>query len=191
MNTHKVLSAVAGVMLVAGLAAGCSTTERAGTQMSDAGITSKVKAKFASDPELHNIASIDVDTIEGRVRLSGSADTSAQKAEAEKLARNTDGVRSVDNDIEVSTGRTLGQATDDSVITSKVKAKLTGNMNPFNVDVDTRHGVVTLTGRVETSADKSTAERLARETSGVTSVKNELKVGDDAEVNAGRRDRDY
>ena len=190
MKIQKVLSAVTGVVLVAGLAAGCSTTERAGTQMSDAGITSKVKAKFASDPELHNIASIDVDTIEGRVRLSGSADTSAQKAEAEKLARNTEGVRSVDNDIEVSTGRTLGEATDDSVITSKVKAKLTGNMNPFNVDVDTRHGMVTLTGRVETSADKSTAERLARETSGVTSVKNELKVGDaDAEVDANHRDR--
>ena len=184
MKSHKVLSAVTGIVLVAGLAAGCSTTERAGTQMSDAEITSKLKAKFASDPELHNVASIDADTIEGRVRLSGGVDTQAQKAEAEKLARNTEGVRSVDNDIEVGGGRTIGQTTDDAVITSKVKTKLTGNMNPFNVDVDTRHGVVTLTGRVETSTDKSTAERLARETAGVTSVKNELKVGDDAEVDA-------
>lgn len=186
MNSSRVTCAVLSLVFVAGLAA-CSTTRSAETQFSDAGITSKVKTKLAADPELTNLRTIDVDTNERVVRLSGHVDTYAEKAEAEKLARNTEGVKEVDNEIEVRDGRTLGQGIDDSVITSKIKAKLAadGKMNPFNVDVDTDHGIVTLTGRVKTTSDKSAAEALARETTGVREVHNRLAVGDeDAEVDA-------
>jgi hyperosmotically inducible protein len=185
MRGSKIVGVVAGIALVTSLSA-CSTTRSAETQLSDAGITSKVKAKFAADPELHDVTSIDVDTNERVVRLSGSVDTAAQREEAAKLAAQTEGVRDVDNDLEVDQHRTLGQGIDDSVITSKVKAKLTadGEMNPFNIDVDTRHGEVTLSGRVADSDDKATAERIARNTDGVLKVHNQLVVGDDASVDA-------
>jgi hyperosmotically inducible periplasmic protein len=185
MTKLKIVSAITSLAFVAGMSA-CSTTKSAGTQLSDAGITSKVKAKFAADPDLNNIASIDVDTSDRVVRLSGTVDTVAERDEAEKLASNTEGVLDVDNDIEIRGGRSLGQGIDDSVITSKVKAKLAadGDMNPFNIDVDTRHGIVTLTGRVRDSDDKSAAERIARDTAGVQEVHNRLTVGSDAEANA-------
>lgn len=168
----------------------CSTTREASSQLSDAGITSKVKAKFAADPEVSNVASIDVDTQEGVVRLSGNVDTQAQKEEAEKLAKQTEGVRYVRNDIDVGGGRSFGRGVDDAVITSKIKAKLTADpsMNPFNIDVDTDKGAVTLTGRVNDTTEKATAERVARDTAGVQSVDNRLLVGDeDASAEAERK----
>jgi len=151
----------------------------AGQQFSDATVTSTIKTKLAMDPQLLNLASIDVDTNEGVVRLSGHVNTAEQKQEAEQLARETDGARKVVNDLDVGSERTLGRKVDDALITSKVKAKLTEDMNPFNVDVDTDAGVVTLSGRVKTAQDKSDAERIARQTMGVREVDNRLLVGDE------------
>jgi len=66
----------------------------------------------------------------------------------------------------------------DPAITAAVKSKLAApNENgPINVDVDTRGGVVTLTGAVETKAEKWRAERVAGNTEGVTRVINNITV---------------
>jgi osmotically-inducible protein OsmY len=79
-----------------------------------------------------------------------------------------------------SSTRTPGTQVDDAAITAAVKAKLAadGDINPFNIDVDTNEGVVTLQGRVEKEAARSKAEELARETDGVKRVVNLVKVGD-------------
>jgi hyperosmotically inducible protein len=79
-----------------------------------------------------------------------------------------------------STTRTVGEQVDDATITAKVKAKLAaeGDINPFNIDVDTHEGVVTLLGRVKKAENRAKAERLARETRGVKRVTNLVKVGD-------------
>jgi len=75
---------------------------------------------------------------------------------------------------------TPGTKVDDAVITASVKAKLAadGDINPFNIDVDTNEGVVTLQGRVEKEEARTKAEQLARETDGVRRVINLVKVGD-------------
>jgi len=79
-----------------------------------------------------------------------------------------------------SSTRTPGTQVDDAAITAAVKAKLAadGDINPFNIDVDTNEGVVTLQGRVEKEAARTKAEELARETDGVRRVINLVKVGD-------------
>jgi len=76
----------------------------------------------------------------------------------------------------------IGTKVDDSAITTKVKAKLTADhaKNLIKVHVDTEKGVVHLKGTVPTDADKAEAERLARDTSGVTDVVNELQVASSA-----------
>ena len=68
--------------------------------LDDAGVTARVKAKLIADPEVAGI-NIDVDTIDGRVTLNGKVASADQKAEAEKLARHTDGVTEVVNLIQV------------------------------------------------------------------------------------------
>jgi hyperosmotically inducible periplasmic protein len=79
-----------------------------------------------------------------------------------------------------SSTRTPGTQVDDAGITVAVKAKLAadGDINPFNIDVDTNEGVVTLQGRVAKEEARTKAEQLARETEHVRRVVNLIKVGD-------------
>ena len=67
---------------------------------------------------------------------------------------------------------------EDAKITSKVKAKLTKEhaKNLVKLDVDTKDGVVHLKGTVPNEQVKTEAERLAKDTEGVVSVTNDLKV---------------
>jgi hyperosmotically inducible protein len=47
----------------------------------------------------------------------------------------------------------------------------------LKIDVDTQSGVVTLSGTVKSAAEKEEAVRLARDTAGVKSVNDMIKVG--------------
>jgi hyperosmotically inducible periplasmic protein len=166
------------VVALAGAVSACSTTEPASMQIDDATITTRVAARIVADPEL-NPFEIDVDTQNGVVRLSGTVDEAGDRQKAEEVARDTSGVRDVVNEIEVG-DKTLGDTVDDTVIGTRIKAKLTADpqINPFNIDVDVERGVVTLSGRVPTEQDRRHAEELARQTSGVKEVRNRLEVGD-------------
>jgi len=66
----------------------------------------------------------------------------------------------------------------DAEITTAVKSKLLGDtkVGGLKIDVDTNNGVVTLTGPVNTVAERNEAVRLAKTTAGVKSVVNKLKV---------------
>jgi osmotically-inducible protein OsmY len=163
--------------LVLLLTFGCSSTQTVGEEIDDATITTKVEAKLTGDPEV-SAFNVDVDTNDGVVRLSGEVEKPEAKAEAEKLARETEGVRRVINDITVGPGRDAGDRLSDTEITTKIKAKITGDgdLSPFNINVDTKDGVVTLRGTVKSMESKQEAERIARETSGVKKVDNMLQV---------------
>jgi hyperosmotically inducible protein len=101
MNRILVSTGIACIALCAApLMSSCSSTQPVGEQMSDAGITSKIKAKYVADPEI-NPFNISVETEEGVVYLTGRVKTQASKDEAEQLARDTDGVRQVVNNIQV------------------------------------------------------------------------------------------
>jgi hyperosmotically inducible periplasmic protein len=69
--------------------------------LNDAGITARIKAKLIADPEVAGLH-IDVDTVDGRVTLNGKVASEDQRAEAEKLATRTDGVKEVVNLIQVA-----------------------------------------------------------------------------------------
>lgn len=77
-----------------------------------------------------------------------------------------------------SSTQSAGTQVDDAAIVSKIKAKLTadGDVNPFNIDVDSNNGEVTLQGTVEKDMARTRAEQLARETEGVVRVINLIKV---------------
>jgi hyperosmotically inducible protein len=80
-------------------------TEGSGSQaMSDGWITTKVKAALVGNPTT-KAYHINVTTTEGVVQLSGHVETSAERSEAERVARDIEGVREVDNDLEVEVGR--------------------------------------------------------------------------------------
>jgi hyperosmotically inducible protein len=70
----------------------------------------------------------------------------------------------------------------DSVITAKVKTKLAKDkmrsLTHIRVDTD-RNGMVVLSGSVKTQEGADAAGSIARETEGVTSVQNNIKIKKD------------
>jgi osmotically-inducible protein OsmY len=71
-----------------------------------------------------------------------------------------------------------GTVLTDAEITTAVKTKFLADskVGGLKIDVDTSHGVVTLTGPVNSVAEKNEAVRLARTTAGVKSVVSKLTV---------------
>jgi len=70
------------------------------TTVNDATITAAVNAKLAADKELSALR-INVDTSNGRVALHGTAPNTAARDRATQIASAVDGVRSVDNQLQV------------------------------------------------------------------------------------------
>lgn len=71
-----------------------------------------------------------------------------------------------------------GEVVDDSVITTKVKSQLAADelLKGFQVSVETRKGIVELSGFVDSQKAKDKAGQIARGVGGVKSVKNALIV---------------
>jgi osmotically-inducible protein OsmY len=133
-----------------------------------------------------------VDTRDGVVTLTGEVESEAERRQAVALARNTDGVREVTDQLQVrpsesargTTGslegaaREGGAAANDTWITTKIQSKyfLDNDVKGHEINVDSRNGVVTLKGTVESEAQKQMAAQIAQETGGVSRVVNELRV---------------
>ena len=147
----------------------------------DAGITGLVKTKLAADGKV-SAAELNVDTTDGVVTLTGNIDSQEAKDQALKLARETSGVREVKDMIAVRTSsqsaeapdpnRTVGERIDDAGITMRVKSRLLDDpvVKGLKIDVDTRDGVVFLTGSVTGDAERKQAIELSRTTEGVKDV---------------------
>jgi hyperosmotically inducible protein len=165
-----------GVALLA--IAGCSSTmvpEK--TRDLDSAISSKIDESLEASTDV-KARQVNIQTHEGVVYLTGVVDSEDARREAGRIAWRTAGVDGVVNDLTVGE-RTVGDWVDDTLISSHLKAKLIADIEvrASDIDVSSSQGVVTLMGRVRTSAMKQDAERIARGIKGVTDVHNELVVG--------------
>ena len=81
----------------------------------------------------------------------------------------------------IACGKTVGEAIDDTTITTRVKTSMLNDpsVGGLRIDVDTFKGVVTLSGRVKSQAERDQAIALARMISGVVEVKDALQVQPD------------
>jgi osmotically-inducible protein OsmY len=105
------------------LAAGCSKKDETATtdtgnapavaeQRTDTGITTELKTKITDD-DLLNDTDISVDTDNGVVNLTGTVKTEAQKQRAEELAKNINGVTTVNDNLTIGEAKTaLGETED-------------------------------------------------------------------------------
>lgn len=126
MRTPQVLS---GALAAAIVAAGCSKTEAnrtaeqaavevrqaadvAGERLTDGWLTTKIQAQYFADRDI-KARYLDVTTRDGLVTVSGFVDSLAARDEALQIARNTDGVRGVHDQLKigVSPGHDAGTGT--------------------------------------------------------------------------------
>ena len=173
------IASLAAALLLTGALGACSSTQPPAVQIDDARIHTELTARLAADDDTSPF-SIDINVNEGVVHLTGAVESATAREEAGRIARSIEGVREVVNDVQLGGEQTLGEKVDDASVTARVKAKIAASsqLNPFNIQVNTVDGVVSLTGRVNDQAEKDEAERLARETEGVRRVRNLLEVGD-------------
>jgi osmotically-inducible protein OsmY len=103
MNMTKRIATAIFSATVAFTMVGCASTashESTGEYLDDAGITTKVKAAFAADPNV-KATEINVETFKGTVQLSGFVAQPGDAQRAADIARGVKGVSSVKNDIRV------------------------------------------------------------------------------------------
>lgn len=74
--------------------------------------------------------------------------------------------------------RSVGQYVDDTTITAKVKAKHAEDemVSAMRVNVETKQGVVVLSGEAKTKGEIQRAEVLARQVDGVKAVTNMIEL---------------
>ena len=165
----------------AGMVAGCATNSHYRTgagHVTDGDITDQVRSALVADPVVH-AKQVDVVTRDGTVQLNGFVDTRASMQRAGELAGQVRGVRHVDNNLVVrDTHSTMGESIDDSVLTTRVKAALVAEpvTKARQISVETLHGVVQLSGFVDSSEERTKAGSVARGITGVTDVHNDLAI---------------
>jgi osmotically-inducible protein OsmY len=157
-----------GAAVTASVASDRRTT---GAIVDDEGIEWKVSDKIAR--QLGDRVHISVTSYNRIVLLTGEAPREEDRALAERLARETENVRDVVNEIQIASPSSLGSRMNDANITAQVKARFVnqsqGAFAPNHVKVVTENGVVYLMGLV-TRREADAATQIARTTSGVRKV---------------------
>ena len=108
MKITKLFALLLPVALIVGCVAtdtksGTETTAQrsTGEVIDDAVITTKVKSALLADPDV-NAFKINVDTSQGKVVLKGEIKTLVLRKKAESIAKEVNGVRSVDNQLVIT-----------------------------------------------------------------------------------------
>ena len=148
---------------------------------SDAWLTAKVKSTLLFHRSVS--AMTEVKTTDGVVTLQGEAANQAEKDLTTEYAKDVEGVKDVKNEMTLSktakkTPRSTGDKIDDASITAQVKMTLLfhRSTSALKTKVETKHGVVTLSGRAANAAEKDLASKIADDVHGVTSVKNRMTI---------------
>ena len=103
MKTARTMTIMALVLVMAAVSACQTMTGRsAGRVLDDNSITGSVKAELTKE-KTSNLTRISVKTTNGIVNLNGVVDTFEEKARAEPIASKVEGVKHVQNDLQVRT----------------------------------------------------------------------------------------
>ncbi|MDP1653035.1 MAG: BON domain-containing protein [Rhodocyclaceae bacterium] len=154
---------------------------QAETIVSDEGIEiragNRIAEKFGGNTH------VNVTSYNRTVLLTGEVPDAAAKTAIEKIVSEVPNVKAVSNELQVAGASTLTARSNDTYITSKVKARFI-DANKFSanhVKVVTEAGVVYLMGLV-TQAEATAAVEVARTTGGVQKVVRVFEIISDAEA---------
>jgi len=160
------------VLIGAGGAMAFTTLEdrrTTGIQIDDEGIELRASSRIGE--RYADVVHVNATSYNRTVLLTGEVPDARTREDVEKITRAVPGVRGVSNELEVAGVSSLGARTNDSYVTSKVKASFidSGKFSPLHVKVVTENGVVYLLGIVMDEEANQAAE-LARTVAGVRKV---------------------
>jgi osmotically-inducible protein OsmY len=148
------------------------------TANSDVWVKEKVETTLALHRSV-NDSKIEVSVKDGVVTLKGIAANQAKKELATAYAEDVDGVKNVKNEMSVSSlwkaaSDEAAQYIDDASITAQVRYALLSHRSTsvIKTGVDTKNGVVTLSGKANNESEKTLVTKLVNDINGVKSVNN-------------------
>ncbi len=159
----------------------------------DGWIESKLETALILNKHL-NALDIDINVDKNVATLGGVVHSDIEKELAENIALGIEGIDSVKNNIKVTpkpaattnakavttpnNRRSFSQYVDDVSTTAAIKSELLAskNVEGLQINVDTYNNVVTLTGKVNTGAQKDLAQAIASKQNDVKNVINKLDV---------------
>ena len=176
----------------------------AGDRLADSWLTTKVQAQYFADDDV-KARYIAVTSRDGVVTVKGQVESEDVRQQALQIAKNTDGVRQVQDQLAVVPSGTVattwpavepGSAAtsgnvvpttppastaatiDDGRLVTMIQAKyfLDTSVKGREINVDAKNGIVTLRGRVASETERTQALSLARMTEGVQRVEDALTV---------------
>lgn len=114
----------------------------------------------------------------GRVALIGTVARTEDRLTAVEISRKVDGVKQVIDELQVGQPLSFSEKTDDTVITTKLRAEITGDtkISSINYSIDTVRGTVYLMGIAQNQSELDRVIAHARGVSGVRNVISNVEV---------------
>jgi osmotically-inducible protein OsmY len=152
-----------------------------GAQVEDQGI--ELKAVNRAREVLGNAGHVNATSYNRQLLLTGEVPAEGDKAAIEAAIARTENLRTVVNDLAVMSPSSLGSRSNDTLITSKVKASLVDAKDIISTafKVVTERGVVYLMGRV-TEREATRASDVARGVAGVEKVVRVFEIVSEADL---------
>lgn len=164
---------VAGVVVGSAAVATKTATDprTVGTQVDDSTLEARVENAISKDQQLKKEARVVATAYQGKVLLTGQAPSTELASRAKQIALGVDGAAEVYNEIRQGTPVSLGTASSDTWITTKVRSQIltSDTVKSSNVKVTTENGEVFLLGLV-TQQEGQSAAQIASQVSGVKHV---------------------
>ena len=142
-----------------------------GTQIDDSIMQKNLTTRMVLMDKKY-IISVNSKVLDGRIFLTGKVDNPEEKLKLTKLAWETDGVRSVRNDLKVKEQFNLKQSAADILISSQLRTALIFNkeIKATNYQIDTYKNKIYIYGIAFTTKEKDSVVKEAKEISGVKDV---------------------
>ena len=135
-----------------------------GTQIDDSIMHKNLSARMILKEKSY-LLSINSKVLDGRIFLTGKVDDPEEKLKLTKLSWETNGVRSVRNDIKIKEGFNFKQSAKDILITSQLRSAMIFNKNikASNYQIDTYKRKIFIYGISLTAEERKKAINEAKE----------------------------
>ncbi|AYA42031.1 divisome-associated lipoprotein YraP [Xenorhabdus nematophila] len=142
-----------------------------GQQVDDTTLEARISTAISKDPQIKAQARVVTTVYQGKVLLTGQSPNMALADKAKQIASNVEGTDTVYNEIRQGNPVSLGTASSDTWLTTKVRSKILSSdtVKSSSIKVVTEDGEVFLFGIV-TKEEGAAAAKIASETSGVKRV---------------------
>ena len=154
-----------------------------GTQIDDSIMQKNLSARIILSDKKY-LMSINSKVLDGRIFLTGKVDNPEEKLKLTKMAWETDGVRSVRNDIKVKEEFNFKQSAKDILITSQLRTAmiLNKNIKATNYQIDTYKKKIYVYGIAMTSDEKKEIIEEAKQILDVKDVITSILLVDELRI---------